>query len=91
MIDEDLKDAPTIASISSMKRMLGAVMRERWNAVRRIPSPSPTYMENSCAPDNICKRMPLAPAAALAKEVLLHPVNPDTPDFVALKLDLAIM
>ena len=62
-----------MASISSMKIMAGADKRARWKASRSAASPSPMYMENSCAPASGCSRIPLLPAAACAILVLLHP------------------
>lgn len=70
-----IHDSPATESSSSMKMMAGAASLARWNARRSCASPSPTYMECSCAPDSARKVAAVAPAAARASVVLQQPAQ----------------
>lgn len=54
--------------------MVGAAARARLKQSRRAASPSPTYMQNSCAQLRARNVAPLAVAAARANVVLEQPV-----------------
>lgn len=58
-----------------MKMTDGATSRARANARLSAASPSPTYMDCSCAPDRGRKVAAVAPAAARASVVLQQPAR----------------